>query len=61
MGGGPTLPKPKPIRLPVNDPAPLNDRRARTTAQIQKRQGQMSTILSDALKSITGSAGFLGR
>ena len=60
MGGG-SLPKPKPIRLPVNDGGPLNDRRARTTPEIQKRQGQASTILSEALKSITGSIGFLGR
>jgi hypothetical protein len=54
-------PDPKPVRMPVaSDPAILAAR-ARAIETAKKRGGRESTILSDALRSVNGSAGQLGR
>ena len=52
---------PRPIRMPVTDGGPVRPFASKTMPEIQQRQGASSTILSDVLKSITGSIGLLGR
>jgi len=55
------LPTPQPVRLPVMEDKLIRDTRAATTMDILNRQGRQSTILSQMLKNLTGSIGFLGR
>lgn len=65
MSGGSSLPdpapRPRPVRLPVYDNSAINSTRRRAARNTQSRQGRSSTILSDALRNITGSEGLLGR
>ena len=61
MGRRSQLPKPQPVRLPVMEDKLIRDTRAATTMDILNRQGRQSTILSQMLKNLTGSIGFLGR
>ena len=61
MGRRAKLPTPQPVRLPVMEDKLIRDTRAATTMDILNRQGRQSTILSQMLKNLTGSIGFLGR
>ena len=61
MGGKSKLPKPTAVRLPVSDNSPVRSFAQKTLPQFAQRQGQSSNILTDMLKSITGSIGLLGR
>lgn len=61
-GGRPVVqPKAKPVRMPVQNNATLAAANARQVAAASNRTGRSSTILTDALRSITGSSGKLGR
>lgn len=60
-GGGSTPAAPKVVRMPTqNNPTVLAAQR-RTQEAAKNRGGRDSTILTDALRSMTGSAGRLGR
>lgn len=62
FGGTPASPPaPKPTRMPVQDNAALAAARRRAEAASRRRSGRLSTVLTDALRSITGSVGKLGR
>ena len=52
---------PKAVRMPVTDGGPVRPFASKTMPEIQQRQGASSTVLSDILKSVTGSIGLLGR
>lgn len=63
MGGSSSVPTktPRVTRLPIQDDSAINSTRRRTAASMLNRKGRSSTILSDALRNITGSEGYLGR
>lgn len=63
MGGRRSVPlaKPRVTRLPTQDDKAIRDFRQATTQQTLGRGGRQSTILSDMLRSLTGSVGYLGR
>lgn len=62
MGGRSTVPAPPPVvRMPTpQDPNILAASRRRQGSALN-REGRRSTILSDMLRGINGSAGMLGR
>lgn len=64
MGGRSSLPSAssvKTVRLPVTDGGPVYSAKQGETQTQTSRGGRTSTFLSDMLKSLTGSIGFLGR
>lgn len=62
MGGSPSLPTPRTVRLPVSDAGPVNAHGSVAPAAPNQPRPSSSTgnILTDALKKM-GFAGFLGR
>lgn len=56
-----SLPKPKPVRMPLLDDKIVQDTRVRTAGGARARGGRESTILSNMIRGLTGSDGFLGR
>lgn len=60
FGGGKSPPPPKVVRMPAARDATLFAARARARQQALRRSGRLSTILSDSLKTVTGSSGKLG-
>ena len=54
-------PQPKPVRLPVQDNVALEAARDRARLAARRRTGRLSTVLTDSLRSLTGSLGKLGR
>ena len=65
MGRKVELPEPQPIQTPrIRLPTAFGAQqlgRERVGAEAAQRGGRQSTILSNALRSLTGSIGFLGR
>lgn len=59
-GGGQTASRPKPVRMPTATDPDIIAARRRATEDAAKRTGRQSTVLSDALRSVTGSHGKLG-
>jgi len=57
----PRPPQPKPVRLPVQDSIAVEAARERARRSSQRRNGRLSTVLTDSLRSLTGSLGKLGR
>ncbi len=56
-----TPPPPKPTRLPVDNNAAMIAARNRARTALRRRTGRLSTVLTDGLRSLTGSIGKLGR
>ena len=61
FGGSSAPPPPKPTRLPTQNNATLIAAQRRARAAVRGRRGRLSTVLSDGLRSLTGSIGKLGR
>lgn len=55
----PEVQQPKPVRLPNQNA--FSELRQRQAEALGQRGGRQSTILSQALRSLTGSTGYLGR
>lgn len=53
----PELPKPKPVRMPVERDQSFLDSARRAREAFMRRRGRQSTILSDSLKETVGSSG----
>ena len=60
FGGGSQPPPPKPVRMPTESDAAVIAAGQRAREEVTKRAGRSSTILTDALRGITGSKGRLG-
>jgi hypothetical protein len=59
--GSPKPPPPPPVvRMPVETDPSILAAGERARAEARKRAGRLSTILSDSLRSLTGSSGKLG-
>lgn len=52
--------RPRPVRMPVQNNATLAAANQRQQAAVAGRAGRESTILTQALRNITGSIGKLG-
>jgi len=59
-GGSKPPPPPKVVRMPVASDASVLAARERARQQALRRSGRLSTILSDPLKSVSGSNGTIG-
>ena len=60
FGGGSKPEPPKVVRMPVVSDPSVQAARDRARLVARSRGGRLSTILSDSLSSVTGSAGRLG-
>lgn len=60
MGGNSSPSPPATTRLPTQTDPALRAAQQRAQQAAQNRTGRSSTILSDALRSVVGSAGKLG-
>lgn len=60
FGGGSKPEPPKVVRMPVVSDPTVQAARDRARLAALRRGGRLSTILSDSLGSVTGSAGRLG-